>query len=162
VQQLYFTRKFTFLNFMFNPLKNSVNLEYKIQVEKSNFKVILIICKKSLDVYSVYWTCVRHICYIYIRYNRYICGSAEQQIMSTHWRGKAGKERASEFVRKVSISSTFYVRIIRTKDNSVTFSSYILALAKGFWWKKHFRTKNAFVKCWWNWLKHSVDEWPTQ
>jgi len=25
-----------------------------------------------------------------------------------------------------------------------------------FWWKKHFRTKNACVKCWWNWPQGSI------
>jgi len=46
-------------------------------------------------------------------------------------------------IHQVSISSTFYARIFCTK---VLFSSYILA-------KKHFRTKNASVKCWCNWLQ---------
>jgi len=36
----------------------------------------------------------------------------------------------------VSISSTFFLRVFCTKDNCATFSSYVLALAKGFWWKK--------------------------
>jgi hypothetical protein len=36
----------------------------------------------------------------------------------------------------VSISSTFFARVFCTKDNSATFSSYILALVKGFWRKK--------------------------
>jgi len=44
----------------------------------------------------------------------------------------------------VSISSTFYARIFRTKDNCATFSRI---LAK----KNHFRMKNVCVKCWWNW-----------
>jgi len=47
-----------------------------------------------------------------------------------------------------SISSTFYARLFRTKfwcqKTKVLFSL-------PFWRKKHFRMKNASVKCWWNW-----------
>ncbi len=45
----------------------------------------------------------------------------------------------------------FFVR----KCFSQLFSSYVLALAKGFWQKKHNRTKNTHIKCWWNWLLHT-------
>ncbi len=46
----------------------------------------------------------------------------------------------------MSISSIFYTRLFRKKDNCATFSSYVLALAKGFWQKKHFRTKKCARK----------------
>ncbi len=36
------------------------------------------------------------------------------------------------------------------------FSSYVLALVKGFWQKKHFRKKNVRIKCWWNWPKNCL------
>jgi len=38
-------------------------------------------------------------------------------------------------------TSAFFVR----KQIEQLFSSYVLALAKGFWQKKHFRTKNALM-----------------
>ncbi len=46
---------------------------------------------------------------------------------------------------QMSISSMFYVRIFHTK----VFSLLIV------WLWTNFRTKNAFVKCWWNWLQAS-------
>ncbi len=49
---------------------------------------------------------------------------------------------------QVSISSTFYEQLLRTKVLCTALSSYILALANAW---KHFRTKNACVKRWWNW-----------
>ncbi len=33
-------------------------------------------------------------------------------------------------------------------------------MAKGFWQKKHFCKKNAWLKCWWNWFK--VSTWKKQ
>jgi len=53
---------------------------------------------------------------------------------------------------KVSISSMFYVRIFHTIVLCAAFSSYISALV--IVWK-HFRMKNACVKCWWNWQQES-------
>jgi hypothetical protein len=41
----------------------------------------------------------------------------------------------------VLISSTFYTQVLYTKDNWATFSSFILALAKGFWQKSTFVQK---------------------
>ncbi len=46
---------------------------------------------------------------------------------------------------EVSISSTFY---------ALTFCTKVLGVM--FWRKKHFRMKNAIVKCRWNWLEVSI------
>jgi len=48
---------------------------------------------------------------------------------------------------QVSISSTFYEQLLRMKVLRTAFSSYVLDLANV---RKHFRTKNTRVKCWWN------------
>jgi hypothetical protein len=36
------------------------------------------------------------------------------------------------------------------------FSSFVLALAKGFQQKNYFCTKNACIKCWWSWPQVSI------
>ncbi len=49
-------------------------------------------------------------------------------------------------------TGTFFVQ----KSFWQLFSSYFLALLKGFWWKKRFCMKNLCVKRWWNWPQVSI------
>jgi hypothetical protein len=49
----------------------------------------------------------------------------------------------------LSISSTFYPRLFRTK---------VFSLLRVWLWM-NFCTKKARVKCWWNWHLNGLDEW---
>jgi len=70
------------------------------------------------------------------------------------WRQKQWKGGPSSQFHQ-HFTCTFFIR----KCFAQLFSSYVLALAKGFRQNKHFRTKNLSVKCWWNWPQTEHQSW---
>jgi len=80
-----------------------------------------------------------------------------------YWRKNIGEEKQGQVKwwwnwHLPSISSTFYERIFCTTFWGQKFQSWNITRESC---SKHFRTKKAGVKCWWNWL-HKVCYFPCQ
>jgi hypothetical protein len=77
-------------------------------------------------------------------------GNKESHKLADNFLESSAMSKLSRNYDEVSISSTFYAQVFLYKSTLCSFSPVT------FWlWpkKKHFNTKNAWVKCWWNWPK---------